>query len=77
MKNKNLYAAAMDSVLHNNDTLGQFCKLFGNPEQAFNWLHQEHTEQEIITILRRLEFDIAPTIVGSKTKKFICKVGLK
>ena len=74
--NKNVYASALDSVLHHSDTIGQFCDLFGGPEPAFKWMHQKHTEQEIIAVLRKLGYEIPATIVGSARKKFLCKAGL-
>ena len=76
MTNKSLYAAALDSELHHAKSLGQFCDLFGGPEAAFKWMHQKHTEQEIIAVLRKLGYEIPPTVVGSARKKFLCKAGL-
>ena len=76
MTNKSLYAAALDSELHHCESLGQFCDLFGGPEAAFKWMHQKHTEQEIIAVLRKLGYEIPATVVGSARKKFLCKAGL-
>ena len=76
MKNKNLYAAALDSELHHSDTIGQFCDLFGGPEPAFKWMEQEHTEQEIIAVLRKLGYKIPATVVGTVTKKYRCDARL-
>lgn len=76
MTNKSLYAAALDSELHHCETLGQFCDLFGGIEPAFKWMHQKHTEQEIIAVLRKLGYEIPATVVGSARKKFLCKAGI-
>ena len=54
MKNKSLYAAALDSELHHNDSLDKFCKLFNNIADAFDWMKKEHTDDEIAKILSQL-----------------------
>ena len=76
MKNKNLYVAALDSELHNCESIGKICDLFGGVEQGLKWIRQEHTEKEIIDVLRKLGFEIAPDITGSTKRKFLCNAGL-
>lgn len=58
MKNKSLYAAALDSELHHNDSLDKFCKLFNNIADAFDWMKKEHTDDEIAKILSQLGYNI-------------------
>lgn len=58
MGNKSLYAAALDSELHHSDSLDKFCKLFNNIADAFDWMKQEHTDEEIAGILAKLGYDI-------------------
>jgi len=58
MKNKNVYAAALDSELHHNDSLERFCKQFDSIADAFEWMKKEHTEEEIIEMLNKLGFNI-------------------
>lgn len=58
MKNKSIYAAALDSELHHRDSLENFCKQFNSIAQAFEWMQKEHTEEEIIDMLSKLGFII-------------------
>lgn len=64
MGNKSLYAAALDSELHHNDSLDKFCKLFNNIADAFDWMKKEHTDEEIAEILSKLGYniEIKPTV---------------
>ena len=58
MKSKNVYAAALDSELHHNDSLGKFCEQFNSIADAFEWMKKEHTEEEIINMLNKLGYQI-------------------
>jgi len=58
MKSKNVYAAALDSELHHNDSLDLFCKQFDSIADAFDWMKKEHSEEEIIDMLNKLGFKI-------------------
>jgi hypothetical protein len=77
MKNKSLYAAALNSELHDSESIAVFCDLLGGIEPAFAWMHEEHTEQEIIVVLRKLGYEIPATVVGSATKKYRCDVRIQ
>lgn len=76
MKTKSVYAAALDSELHHCESINNFCKLFGGVEPAFQWMGQEHTEQEIIAVLRKLGYEIPTTVVGSQRNKYRCDTRL-
>ncbi len=58
MKNKNVYAAALDSELHHSDSLGKFCEQFNSIADAFEWMKKEHSEEEIIDMLNKLGYNI-------------------
>lgn len=58
MKNKSVYAAALDNELQHYDGLGKFCKQFDSIIQAFEWIKKEHTEEEIIDMLAKLGYTI-------------------
>lgn len=71
---KNMYLAALANAINNDDELDLICKTIGCPDgtesDAYCWLEEGRTEHEIVTLLRKIGYDIPNEIQGSKDIKF-------
>jgi hypothetical protein len=71
---KNIYLAALGNAINNDDELDLICKAIGNPDgtesDAYCWIEEGRTEHELVTLLRKIGYDIPSEIRGSKDVKF-------
>ena len=69
---KNIYLAALVTAIRNDDDLDKICQVVGGSYEsdAYCWLESGRTEREIITLLRKIGYDIPKDIKGSADIKF-------
>ncbi len=71
---KNIYLAALRNAINNDDELDLIYQAIGCPDgtesDAYCWIEEGRTEHEIITLLRKIGYDIPNEIQGSKDIKF-------
>jgi hypothetical protein len=71
---KNTYLAALGNAINNNDELELICQAIGRSDgtesDAYCWIEEGRTEHEIVTLLRKIGYDIPSEIQGSKDVKF-------
>ena len=69
---KNIYLAALVTAIRNDDDLDKICQVVGGSYEsdAYCWLESGRTEREIITLLRKIGYDIPKDIKGSEDIKF-------
>lgn len=71
---KNIYLAALGNAINNDDELDLICQAIGCPDgiesDAYCWIEEGRTEHEIVTLLRKIGYDIPNEIQGSKDIKF-------
>lgn len=74
----NIYLAAFSSELSTGDGIERICTALGNPDgtesDAYGWIEEGRTEKEIITLLRKMGYDIPKGITGSDEIKFDCTI---
>lgn len=71
---KNIYLAALGNAINNNDELELICQAIGRSDgtesDAYCWIEEGRTEHEIVTLLRKIGYDIPNENQGSKDIKF-------
>lgn len=69
---KNVYLAALRTAIGNDDDLDKICQIIGGQYEsnAYCWLEDGRTEREIVTMLRKIGYDIPKDFQGSDDVKF-------
>lgn len=71
---KNIYLTALANAINNDDELDLICQAIwcpdGTESDAYCWIEEGRTEHEIVTLLRKIGYDIPNEIQGSKDIKF-------
>lgn len=75
---KNIYLAALANAINNDDELDLICQAIGRSDgtesDAYCWLEEGRTEQEIVNLLRKIGYDIPKDFKGSENIKFDCTI---
>jgi len=69
---KNVYLAALAAAINNDDDLDKILQIVGGSYEsdAYCWLESGRTEREIVTLLRKIGYDIPKDFQGSDDVKF-------
>lgn len=69
---KNVYLAALRTAIGNDDDLDKILQIVGGSYEsdAYCWLETGRTEREIVTLLRKIGYDIPKDFQGSDDVKF-------
>lgn len=75
---KNIYLAALAHAISTDSGLDKICWALGceyvSESNAYCWLEEGRTEKEIVTMLRKIGYDIPEDFQGSEDIKFDCTV---
>lgn len=73
---KNIYLAALGRAIMDDVELDQILRVIGGnyESDAYCWLEEGRTEREIVTLLRKIGYDIPDDFKGSEDIKFNCTV---
>ena len=75
---KNIYLAALAHAISTDSGLDKICKVLGSKyvteSNAYCWLEDGRTEREIVTMLRKIGYDIPDGFQGSEDIKFDCTI---
>ena len=75
---KNIYLAALAHAISTDSGLDKICKVLGSKyvteSNAYCWLEDGRTEREIVTMLRKIGYDIPEGFQGSEDIKFDCTI---
>lgn len=71
---KNIYLAALADAINTGSGLDKICWALGceyvSESNAYCWLEEGRTEREIVTMLRKIGYDIPKDFKGSEDIKF-------
>lgn len=71
---KNIYLAALADAINSGGGLDKICWALGceyvSESNAYCWLEEGRTEREIVTLLRKIGYDIPKGFKGSDDIKF-------
>jgi len=69
---KNIYLAALGRAITDDVELDQVLRVIGGryESDAYCWLEEGRTEREIVTMLRKIGYDIPKDFKGSEDIKF-------
>ncbi len=71
---KNIYLAALADAINSGGGLDKICWALGceyvSESNAYCWLEEGRTEREIVTMLRKIGYDIPKDFKGSEDIKF-------
>ena len=71
---KNIYLAALANAINTREGLENICLVLGceyvSESTAYCWIEDGRTEREIVTMLRKIGYDIPKDFKGSEDIKF-------
>ncbi|MBR4507026.1 MAG: hypothetical protein IKP24_00655 [Alphaproteobacteria bacterium] len=71
---KNIYLAALGYEITSGDGIDRICKAlrckYVSESNAYCWIEDGRTEREIVTLLRKIGYDIPKDFQGSDDVKF-------
>ena len=75
---KNIYLAALGHEISTGNGIDRICNAlrckYVSESNAYCWLEEGRTEREIVTLLRKIGYDIPEDFKGSDSVKFDCTV---